>query len=228
MKIFFKAALLLKRLGIIMRLAGIVICLALLHSAVQDLRFSISVSKAPTLTITELSKMPMDNIPLYFKVEKAALLGDSYVGEYKQQKRSSQKTLKGIYYPVYDEQALAADTSDTPPSYLVVHDSQVNEKTLEAGHYFNTGSFSVEGRFSRSYIDKETRDLLEKEGYPLATNCLQIEKGNMPMSLTTCLVLGVLGVLGTLLLVATLLPSSLLDKRSGAPVPAEITILHQH
>ncbi|MBC9928866.1 hypothetical protein [Chitinophaga qingshengii] len=230
MKLFFKVALSLKRFGFIIRLIGIVIGFSILSTTIRDLKFSLLVSKAPVLSIAQLSKMKVEDIPLYFKVDKVTLLSDNFVGQYKTRKHSTEKTLKGIYFPVYDVQALSADTAAKPACQLIVHDEKVDEKKLQSGDYFGGDTFSVEGRFGGSYIDSDTRRLLEREGHPLADNCILIEKGDQPLSTAMAIMLTLIFGTGTLLLLASLLPASNLQRKSGIAVVAEpeTVIYHQH
>lgn len=125
-----------------------------------------------------------------------------------EQKKNESPSLASIIYPVYDVKHMQGNLKSTP-CHIVVEDSRVRQDELT--DYFNK-THMIEGKFSRTFINQDAKKLLEDNGYNIADNCILIEKGSTPWSLTTCIIVITLCLMLTAILVLSIFPESLLRK----------------
>jgi hypothetical protein len=212
MKLILILILFLKRFGYILRTIAIIICGVLVFSeAIPDLKFDLITKHVQPMTEKQIIDSKKETLPLYLKVLDVQLVGNVYIEERMQKKNATTSTLSSIIYPVYNENIISEELSDLKdiPCYIVVKDTKVREKDLSA--YFSQNNM-IEGKYDRTTIDSETRNLLIDSGYTVAENCILIYKGTMPWSISTSLIVILLvGFLGILILLS-LLPFSLLLK----------------
>lgn len=185
MKIIIALASLIRGFGIIACLAMIIgPFLAIFYSLIPDIKFNLMSGNVKSYTEKEIIETDKESLPLYLKVSDVLPIGSQYIQQCRTRKGVT--TLSAIVYPVYGIERIAADSSPDKkiPCHIVIKDSDVIESSLES--YFSTIP-SYEGKFDRSTIDSETKELLISSGYQIDNNCILLKRGDKAWSTISCL-----------------------------------------
>jgi hypothetical protein len=234
-----KIAFLIKKLGFFYRLIGIFIAGYLVFGmAIPDIKFNLTSGKVIEMTLEQLMKTPVDNIPRYLKIKDAVVPSDSYV-EFRKKKRN---TLTGIYYPVYPSSDLEIDMnnfSDTNDilsndsirifedtlgnisllknpdnlfSRLVIHDTHVKDSDLDStGTYFSNPKFTIEGQYNGDVLTEDVLRIFKESGLNVSSDALVLNRGNTGMDNGKASILVVFGLLIMLLGVISFIPETTLN-----------------
>ena len=213
MKAIVSIAYFFKRLGVILRLVGLVFCFFILsNEAIPDLMFNMTMKSVKTYTEKEVLEMDIKDLPRFLRISNVLPYGDVYVKMLNKKKDGSTK-LTSIIYPVYSisqiENLSESDDLSSIPCHIVVENSKVKEDEIDA--YLESIDV-VEGKFDHTFIKKEARDILVESGYNLSDNCILIQHGDTPASTTFCLIAIIIGLFLIIFILLSLLPKSVFAK----------------
>lgn len=187
-----------KKVSILKRLMVIAVAFAIIgFEFIPDIAFHLQSSKKVNLSYKELMSMPKDQIPRYISISDAVVPGDSYVESRKKDR------LACIYYPVQISDTLSADKKIK----IVVEDRQVKEAELKSGSYFSSPTFAIEGKFTDSPLDDETKSLLAGMGTELDANVIVIKRNDDPISMPLAILFSILALAVAGLFIISFVPA---------------------
>ena len=225
----FNIVVFLKRPNVINRLillGGSVLILTLFF--IPDLKFNLQMKNPPKMTIEEIKNSDKENLPRYINIEGGQLLeatssidstqnltyqSFNYVEESRIKKGDT--TLSAIYYPIYSIKEIKSNPTKTASeitSHVVIKETKVTKDELVDSKYFKQPTFKLNGRFSGISIDEESLNLLTESGYNISKDAIILEKGSIPISLTTSIIGTIILSIASVLLFLALMPMSLLHK----------------
>ncbi len=203
---------LIKHIGFLYRIIGIVGCFVFFSSNIKDVLFLSSSSGTEPMTIEELVALPKNEIPRYLKLESLALMSDFYVAT--QNEETGQ--ILDASYPVYSLTQLSNYDSLNPSSmvaHVIVKDKDFDEASLGL-------IVDVDGKYDNESF-KEVKDILQTSGVSVSENAVLIVKEKPPSFKSSLLWTIVTGILG-LLLVLSFIPSSTFGAKDTPEPPANM------
>jgi hypothetical protein len=152
----------------------------------------------------------------FFKGTGMKLMNYGYNYVIQQRVKKGDTTLAGVLYPVYSKEQIQKTPNVTAAqltSFVVVSDTRIRKQDLEGDKYFNDSTFTIKGKFRGTSIDGETLRLLQESGYNVSKEAIVLNKGDeMPMSLTSTIILVTLASLVSFLCLLTFLPTGFFHK----------------
>ena len=207
-RVCLKFIIFLKRLGFINRIIGVgALSFIMFFVVIPDVSYLISQDKEEKLSLETLASLNEGSIPKYFTVSDELVPSGHYVEE----RTEDDGELKGIVYPVFPQ----SDTAFVDVK-LLIEDRKVNDAELEDESYFISLGTTFRGGHDGSYVDSETRGILEEMGYQLADNVIILKKDQKPGKLSNNLIAVVVLTLLILAGLASFIPTKYLEGSSDA------------
>jgi hypothetical protein len=188
---------------------------------IPDLSFDISISKARTYTIGQLTQMRDTDIPRYVIVTDARPVGRDYVAT----TGRNGKGLHAITFPVYatGELLRSRDSSgQSLVSHLIVVDQSVTKPELDKGNYFTPGQFFLEGEYKGGLGDSDAVGLLRSGGYRLSPDCIVIERDEAPLPIDVCVLYMMIDIILSTVILSSFLRKGTLYSLFSRSLPLEL------
>ncbi len=114
---------------------------------------------------------------------------------------------------------------------LVIHDRNVQESQLESDstdNYFNSPTFSIEGKYDGFRLDSETKKLFEEEGIKISKDAIVLNRGDKVMPYYLVFLTLFIALATLILSVASFIHTNALAEWAGIdPKEAEIQLVGQ-
>ncbi|TCD12599.1 hypothetical protein EZ449_00705 [Pedobacter frigidisoli] len=206
MKFLIKCIVYIKHLGIIYRLIGIGLAIALILEAIPDLVFNQQIKNIKNYTLAEVKNIEKERLPRYFGVSDVSAYGDLYVENLRIGK-SGDTSLASIVYPVYQNNQDVSKLKETE-CFVVVIDDKVADVDIE--DYFMKNAH-VKGKFDNDVIDDESKKILVDGGYKISDKCIVLTKGSIPWETGICLAIIVFAFIGLSAIILSFLSAEKLE-----------------
>ncbi len=200
---------LIKRLGFLYRIIGVVICFVFFGSNLKDLMFTAS-SDVQELTMEALSKMSSSEVPRYMRITDASIFDGTYVST-----EDEDGNVQYATYPVYAPSQLLGKPDVKPWELavnVVVKDKKFDLNSMQA-------VMTIDGFYDGSSFT-DTREILEQNGFQVSPDAILVVIDEPPSAGNAALWTGITGLLGGLL-AASFIPSSLLGLKEEEEVYEE-------
>ncbi|UTA67662.1 hypothetical protein [Emticicia sp. 21SJ11W-3] len=117
---------------------------------------------------------------------------------------------------------LMQDYSSTEAK-LVIHDTHVQESDIDdsTGHYFDSPTFSIEGRNSGDAIPDDIKSLFTEDGIKISNDAILLKKGETVMKTSSAIILSVVALIIGVLGILTFFPTNVLANWAGVSIVSE-------